>query len=265
MREVSKLGLGGHSFIEQLGNDPPASPDEQATIVATCLDHGIRLIDTTYYQERLALGRALQRLGRRDEARIAAWNFFRQPGKEGDLTRFTPYEPHHLAIMLAELQTDRIDVLVVHAHDDSAGLARELTLARRWLDEGKVGQVALGMAQLAHLERLPAGHPATVLLAPYNAFNRGATHTLTRARELGLGTIALSPFVRGWKLDEIGEDTASVAPILLRWVTSQPLVDQVIVSMRKPEWVGTNLQAVARGPLTTDEQTRLDEWVRRVQ
>ncbi len=265
MRETSKLGLGGHSFIERLGNDPPASPDAQAAIVAAGLDNGIRLIDTTYYQERLALGRILHRLGRRDEARIMAWNFFRQPRREEELVRPTPYEPAHLAMMLAELRTDRIDVLVVHAHDDSARLAGELALARRWRDEGKVGQVALGMVHLAHLQRLPDGHPVTWVLAPYNAFNRAAAHTFARARELGLGTIALSPFLRGWKLDEIGEDKALVAPLLLRWVASQPLVDRVIVAMRRRDWIDANLQAIARGPLAPDEHARLEEWVRRVQ
>jgi hypothetical protein len=36
------LILGGHSFIDQLGNDPPASRPEQISIVETCLDLGIR-------------------------------------------------------------------------------------------------------------------------------------------------------------------------------------------------------------------------------
>jgi len=85
-----------------------------------------------------------------------------------------------------------------------------------------------------------------------------------RARELGLETVAMSPFIRGWKLDEIGEDTTEVAAILLRWVASQPLVDHVIVSMRKPAWVQANLEAVARGPLTPEEAARLAEWVARV-
>ncbi len=76
--------------------------------------------------------------------------------------------------------------------------------------------------------------------------------------------IALSPFVRGWKLDEIGEDPTEVSGILLRWVASQNLDDQVIVSMRQSRWVQTNLDAVARGPLTEEEQVRLEGWLARV-
>ncbi len=42
----------------------------------------------------------------------------------------------------------------------------------------------------------------TQVLAPYNAFHRGAADTFAAARDMGLGTIAMSPFVRGWRLGE---------------------------------------------------------------
>ncbi len=259
-----KLGLGGHSYIAQLGNDPPASFEEQCGLVAACLDAGIRLLDTTYYQERVALGRVLQQLGRRDEATVTGWNFFKQPGKEDDLVPWTPYAPDHIDVMLDELQTDRIDLLVIHAEDDPATLHRELTLAETWIAAGKVRQVGLGMVGLRHLDQLPARHPVTHVLAPYNAFNRDASTLFARAREMGLQTVAMSPFIRGWKLDEIGEDTAEVAAILLRWVAWQPPIDRVIVSMRKQAWVQANLEAVARGPLTPQEEDRLARWIARV-
>jgi len=102
-----KLGLGGHSYIHQLGNDPQPSFREQCTLVAACLDSGITLFDTTYHQERLALGRVLRELGRREEAEITAWNFFARSGKKNDLVPWTPYKPHHIDLMLSELQTDR--------------------------------------------------------------------------------------------------------------------------------------------------------------
>ena len=60
------------------------------------------------------------------------------------------------------------------------------------------------------------------------------------------------------------ERPAEVSGILLRWVASQGLVDQVIVSMRKSRWVQANLDALARGPLTEEEQVRLEGWLARV-
>ena len=56
------LILGGHSFISQLGNDQPASEEEQRSIVQSCLEHGIRWFDTTYRPERVALGKVLDEL-----------------------------------------------------------------------------------------------------------------------------------------------------------------------------------------------------------
>ncbi|RAP77165.1 aldo/keto reductase [Paenibacillus montanisoli] len=261
MTNLSKLGLGGHSFIEELGNDPLASFEEQCAIVDACLDNGIQLIDTTYYQERVALGNVLQALGRRKEAEIMAWNFFNLPGQSDKLVGFSCYEPHHIDMMLKELQTDYIDVLVIHAHEDERKLRQEMDLAKRWVDEGKVRRVGLGMVGPDHLAGLPADHPVTHVLAPYNLFHQGAKDTFGMAKEMGLTTVALSPFIRGWKLNEIAADKNQTADLLLRWVTGQQLVDRVIVSMRKREWVQSNLQAVKRGLLTEKEIKLVDEWV----
>ncbi|MCZ8516062.1 aldo/keto reductase [Paenibacillus filicis] len=264
MRQQSKLGLGGHTFIEQLGNDPEASFEEQCAIVSACLDQGIRLIDTTYYQERVALGKVLTELQRREEVQIMAWNFFKQPGKENDLVKPTPYEPHHIDIMLEELRTDYIDILVIHAQDDTEKQRRELELAKQWIAEGKVNKAAIGMLKLEHLQQLPDNHPVSYVLAPYNAFNQGALETFRKAKEMGLEVVALSPFIRGWKLDEIGEDKAKAAEILLRWVTGHELVDFVIVSMRKSDWVKANVEAVQSGPLDQEEEQKLNSWIERL-
>ncbi len=83
------LGLGGHPYIQELGNDPQPSPDEQRALVGACLDAGATLFDTTCCRERATLGGLLRALGRRDEAEVAAWNFFRQPGCEDRLVRPT--------------------------------------------------------------------------------------------------------------------------------------------------------------------------------
>jgi aryl-alcohol dehydrogenase-like predicted oxidoreductase len=74
----------------------------------------------------------------------------------------------------------------------------------------------------------------------------------------------MSPFVRGWKLDEIGEDKLKAADILLRWAAHNELVDLVIVSMRKSEWVATNLGTLQRGALSQKEADQLESWVQRL-
>lgn len=45
---MTKLGLGGHSFIAQLGNDPIPCPDEQRRILDVCI------VDTVFVSMRRA-------------------------------------------------------------------------------------------------------------------------------------------------------------------------------------------------------------------
>ena len=59
--EELPLMLGGHSFVQQLGNDPIPDPGAAVEVVAACLDAGIRWFDTTFRPERIALGAALAR------------------------------------------------------------------------------------------------------------------------------------------------------------------------------------------------------------
>ncbi|MBC8101915.1 MAG: aldo/keto reductase [Cytophagales bacterium] len=263
---VTKLGLGGHSFIRELGNDPPAAFEEQCALVAACLDTGIRWIDTTYYQERVALGRVLGQLSRaRGEARLTAWNFFREPGRENSLPGFTAYDQDSLPKQLAELRTDFLDLLVIHTRDDSAALHREIELASAWQAAGLVREVGLGMARLEDLDCLPTGHPITQVLAPYNAFHPHAAALFREAKARGMATVAMSPFVRGWNLDKIGGDRRVSAAILLRWVTSQEIVDTVFVSMRRAEWVLANRESEKRGPLSNEETALVREWTARLE
>src|SRR5262249_17325236 len=98
------LILGGHSFIAQLGNDAPASADQQQRIVESCLEHGIRWFDTTYQPERVALGKTLNTLGRRGEVSILAWNFFKEFLPGDPVGQAESYRPHHIEIILEGLR-----------------------------------------------------------------------------------------------------------------------------------------------------------------
>jgi aryl-alcohol dehydrogenase-like predicted oxidoreductase len=88
----SRLILGGHSFIAQLGSDPAPDEKTQDAIVSACLDSGITVFDTTCQPERVALGSALKRLGRRDEAELIAWNFFVSFGPNDPVSGHHAYE-----------------------------------------------------------------------------------------------------------------------------------------------------------------------------
>nr|WP_275422569.1 aldo/keto reductase [Paenibacillus mucilaginosus] len=224
---------------------------------------GIHGFDTTYYQERVHLGRILEELGRREEAMLMAWNFFQEEGREQETVSFTPYEPHHLAWQLEELRTTWLDMLVIHVHDEQERLMEELSLAAQWVRKGKIRQLALGMARAEHVERLPESHQVSYILTPYNFFHRQPGEAAFRsARQRGIRCIALSPFVRGWKLEKLAGSRADNASLLLRWLTGKPEVDGVVVSMRNKDWVGANLAAERAGQLSVRELQELEEKLR---
>lgn len=261
------LGLGGHTFIEELGNDPPLSHEEAVEVVEACLDSGITFFDTTFTQERVRLGEALHELGRRDEATIVAWNFF------GPVySNPVPYKEGHIDAILSELRVDYVDRLVVHApYDDDetatdADHQRGLGLAQRWVEEGLVGE--LGTWSPGPDADVEYGHnnPFSFMVQPYNVDTDDAPESFTAAKRLGWETVAVTPFVRGWKLDEMvaaasemsddpePELRSRLSDHMLRYSLFQPNVDQLVIGMRKAEWLDQNVQSVERGPLSDDEE-----------
>lgn len=255
------LVLGGHSFIHQLGSDPPLDAEGQRELVAACLDAGIERFDTTYQPERLALGDALEDLGRADEARVIGWNFFRDfgPGDEPGGPR--AYRTIDLELMREQLRISRIDDLVVHPVGDDAEQAVQLATARGWQEQGRVERLGLwlGPHQAAWLDRPRDELPYQFLVTPAAADDG----LLAAAGELGWEIYLTSPYGRGHHLDTLvaaasGEDhRPRVADLLLRRALFRPGVDRVIVQMRRLEWIAANLASVARGPLDDAETSEL--------
>lgn len=264
------LGLGGHTFIEELGNDPPLSHDEAVDVVEACLDNGVTFFDTTYTQERVRLGDALHELGRRDEATIVAWNFFGSVHSNP-----IPYKEGHIDAILSELRTDFVDRLVVHPpyEDDEtatdADHQRGLGIAEGWVEEGLVGELGTWWPGPDADREYGEDNPFSFMVQPYNVDTEDAAESFAAAKRLGWETVAVTPFVRGWKLDEMvaaaGELSDDPEPDLrsrladhmLRYSLFQPDVDRLVVGMRKVEWVGRNVESVERGPLSDEEE----EWL----
>jgi aryl-alcohol dehydrogenase-like predicted oxidoreductase len=260
------LILGGHSFIRQLGNDPALNPDQCAELVAECLDSGIACFDTTYQPERVALGAALQRLGRRAEAQIIAWNFFVDFDQDSnDVGGADYYRPEHLDLMLNQLKTDYIDHLVVHDLKDEKENARQQELAVSWRAAGKVKRLGTWAPKL---NAISASAPYEFMVHPYNIVMEPIIPHFAAARSAGWEALACSPFVRGWKLDELirnavsrGEDAASVrtriADHMLRYSLFESKADRLIVSMRSVEWLKRNIESAQRGALNETEMAWL--------
>jgi aryl-alcohol dehydrogenase-like predicted oxidoreductase len=263
------LILGGHSFISQLGNDPPATAAEQRAIVASCLDHGIRWFDTTYQPERVALGAVLYDLDRRNEATILAWNFFTDFAPGDPVGEPEYYRPGHIDVILEQLRADYVDYLVVVPLADSDENQRQMELAVEWRRKGYVRSLGLWVENPAIIDHYGKENPFRIAIRPFNV-TTAATPAFAACKTFGWETVATSPFFRGWELDRIiaaasarGYDDAEtlrrvVADLMLRFSLFQTNVDRVIVAMRKVEWIARNLESVSRGPLSVEELRRLN-------
>jgi aryl-alcohol dehydrogenase-like predicted oxidoreductase len=264
------LVLGGHTFIHQLGNDPAASPDEQVAIVEACLNQGITWIDTTYQPERIALGSVLEKLGRRDEAKIIAWNFF-TPFEPGDPVGTADYyQPGHIDVTLEQLRTSYVDCLIVHALDDPEANRRQEALAIEWRTKGYVRALGLWSPSPNTTESYRGANPYDCVMCPVNVTTGDVKGALAEYENIGWEIFATSPFFRGWELDRMVERAQSLesdgesdlrsklADRMLRYSLFYPHVDRVVVAMRRPDWVQRNIQSVQRGPLTSEELVWLE-------
>lgn len=269
MPQQVPLILGGHSFISQLGNDPPVSEPDQRRIVEACLDQGIGWFDTTYQPERRALGNALHALGRRGEATILAWNFFTDFSPGDPVPEQEYYRPGHIDMMLEQLRTDWIDGLVVLPLHDPEENRRQEELVIEWRRKGYVRALGRWVPDRATVERYRDDNPFRFAVRPFNITTDDAAPIFAACKMHGWETLATSPFARGWELDRMtaaasarGDGDAEtlrpvLADLMLRFSLFQPDVDRVVVAMRRVEWVDRNVESAARGPLTAEEHDRL--------
>jgi aryl-alcohol dehydrogenase-like predicted oxidoreductase len=263
------LILGGHTFISQLGNDPPASEQQQQLIVESCLNRGIRWFDTTYQPERVALGKVLHSLGRRDEATILAWNFFRDFAPDDPVGEPSYYCPGHIDTILEQLRTSYVDCLVMVPLDHPEKNQQQEELLLGWQKQGYVRSLGLWLSDPAIIEQYRNKHSFRFAIRPFNITTDDAAPVFAACKMAGWETLATSPFFRGWELDSMVAEASAcacgsaetlrpmLADLMLRFSLFQQGVDRVIVAMRKFDWISRNLESVSRGPLTGEEHRLL--------
>ncbi len=205
------LILGGHTFISQLGNDPPASEEQQHLIVESCQNRGIRWFDTTYQPERVALGRVLDSLGRRDEATIMAWNFFTDFAAEDPVGGPGCYRPGDIDNILEQLHTSHVDCLVMVPSHDSQQNRQQEQLLLGWQKRGYVRSLGLWITDPTMIELHPDKQSFRYAIRPCNIATDDAAPLFAACKRFGWETLATSPFVRGWELDRMVAAAAACA------------------------------------------------------
>ena len=230
-----------------------ASAKERIEVVRACLDAGFAPSTPPTSRSESPWARPCAPWAG-DEAAIIAWNFFLDFAPGQDVGGADYYRPEHIAMMLDQLQTDRIEYLVVHALDDPRRNKLQEELAVRWQQDGYVKQLGVWHPEADAEAVFGEDNPYSFMVRPYNVTTRDADDAFAATRRLGWRNFACSPFVRGWELDKLvtkalasggGDEAgtrAKLADAMIRYSLFAPNVDRLIVSIRQAKWVALDAQ-----------------------
>jgi aryl-alcohol dehydrogenase-like predicted oxidoreductase len=238
---VPVVGLGTWQRLEVAAGAGGAE-----TLVATALDHGIEVFDSSpmYGQAERILGSALR--GRRDEAFVATkvWTSSQLEGR-GQLERASGWFG------------GRIELMQIH---NLVAWREHLTMleaARERGDVSLIGATHWSSSAFGELAEVMRTGRIDAIQVPYNPAEREVEDAvLPLAEELGLGVLVMRPFGEG-DLLRADPGPAALEPLrafgvttwaqaLLKWVLSEPRCHVAIPATSRPHRLEEN--AAAGGP-----------------
>jgi len=251
--EVSALGFGCIKFSQ-------CREDAVAAALHRALDLGINFYDTAraYGTSEEMIGRAIA--SRRDEYVLATKSL----GRSADRLLAD------LETSLAHLQTDHVDVLLLHTVSDAEtyeqviGPGGGLEGALRAKEQGKALHIGVSIHRDLPTMRRAIESGAFEVLMPAHAVidPEGSSAMLPLAARHGMGIVVMKPLSGGQLVSPPGPNGEPVAPDpvvadALRWVLSNPHVSSAIPGMVSAQQVEDNVAAVEKGPLSETERREL--------
>ena len=225
--------------------------------VEDALKLGYRHIDTARaYENEREVGEGLRRSGvPRDEIWLTTklWH----EGLRPDQVR------EQMEKSLGELQTDHVDLLLIHWPNDDVPLAETLGAMAALRDEGKARTIGVSNFTSAQVREAAQVEPIHTNQVEYHAY-LGQEAVLGACREHEVIVTAYSPFAHGKLLkDPVLEEIAAArgattAQIALRWLLDQPGVIAVPKAASHENRV-KNLAALELDPLSDEERRRIDD------
>jgi aryl-alcohol dehydrogenase-like predicted oxidoreductase len=280
--EVTTLGYGAMSLDRRFGRE--VSPDEARLVLNAVLDAGINLIDTSpdYGPSEEMIGASIA--DRRDEyvlaTKVGCPVAVERP--EGERPRHVYTRENIRAAIeqsLRRMKTDHLDIVQFHGSPSRAqleehGAVEELEAQRA------AGTVRfLGMSgTIPNLADQIAMGVFDEFQIPYSALQREHEALIAEAATAGAGTVIRGGVARGgpaedkrWEVRRLPEveaerpralweaagldgllDGMSRMEFMLRFTLTSPDVHTTIVGTAVAEHLAANVEAVRRGPLSSD-------------
>ena len=244
------LGKTGLKVAEvSFGGIPIQRSDAANTkaVVDKLEQYGMNYIDTArgYTVSEEYLGAALE--GRRDKFILATKSMARD--KES--------MAKDIDISLKNLRTDYIDVYQIHnlpeaEIDKVFGEGGAWEALKEAKAAGKIGHLGVTAHNVDALKKMIELHGDKIetVMFPYNIVETQGHEVLKKAKEMGIGTIAMKPMAGG-NLDDWN--------LALRFIAASGVIDISIPGMGSPEEADRNVEAAEHfSPLTQEELAECD-------
>lgn len=244
------LGKTGLKVAEvSFGGIPIQRSDAANTkaVVDKLEQYGMNYIDTArgYTVSEEYLGAALE--GRRDKFVLATKSMARDKDSMAK----------DIETSLKNLRTDYIDVYQIHNLPE-AEIDKVFGEGGAWqaLEEakaaGKIGHLGVTAHNIDALKKMIELHGDKIetIMFPYNIVETQGHEVLKKAREMGIGTIAMKPMAGG-NLDDWN--------LALRFIAASGVIDISIPGMGSPEEADRNAEAAEHfSPLAQEELAECD-------
>jgi len=242
-----------------------ASPEDRAAAVKAALDLGVTYFHAAYEREAQSLGQSLQSLGVRNQVTLST--------TDGDALDRCPDTEDGAAQAIRGavarkrelLGVDTLDVFLLYDFRPETHTPARLAGARLALAEAQsLGQIKhIGATCYAAYESLAdtletGALALDIVAARYNYLDQAAGERLfPLCRARGITTLAAQPFAwaggvpfvrfpNTWRYRNLTKNFYgfTVSQAHLYWVSQQPSIDGILVSMQTPEQIAENVSAL---------------------
>lgn len=208
-KEVSRIGLGTWSIGGWMWGG--ADEKESVETILKALDKGIRLIDTApvygFGKSEEIVGKALKEFGKRDDITLVTkvgldWKN-EQPFRNSSKERLQK----ELEDSLKRLQTDYIDVYMIHWPDNNTPFSETASQMAEFQKQGKIKSIAVSNYSPEQMDSFRKYAELDILEPPYNMFERGIEDkTLPYCKENDIKTLVYGAICRGLLSGKMSKD-----------------------------------------------------------